>query len=537
MVVVTYLLSTIHSHSKTMWPSLAAFALLLLIFAASRISKFVTGLKKVRYLPGFRCALGSMSFPGSMLPTNYFNPGFDWCWKWRNKSYFSYRSQTISVVPFLSGVPVVYTCSIDVAKQILTQRGFWKDPEATTPLTLWGNNLLAANHGVHRKHRKIVGPAFNGSAYAFVAQETSRLYAYMVESEGWDKQQVVNLEPINGYVSKFALGLIARCAFGLPFPWNTDNSNGMSFDRALMAVSSGTILRLATPCWAYKLPIKRLHEVDEAFKNLAKFMRTFVTDKKAELASKGRGVNNSKDDLFTRLVAANEAEGKNGLEDQELIGNVFTFMFAGHETTAHVLQACLALLSIHPGEQETCYQNILQVLGDSRDPNVGDFDALDKVLACFEEAARMFPGVSMLVRDTEDMVSLILPPEDGGRTIVLEPGVRVVVDLVGIHYNPRIFPDPERFYPARWQGVRESDLPFFGWGPRACVGRKFALVEAVSFLALFLRDWQVEPILRDDETNLQWRERTLQGTLVGLAFGVRDVPLRLRRRGKGQRSI
>lgn len=514
---------------RTMWASFVLLALLICV--ASRISKFLDGLKKVGYLPGFRCAFASMSFPGSMLSTNYFNPGFDWCWKWKH-SYDYYGSQVISCVPFLSGRPVVYTRSIDVAKQILcSPQGYWKDPEHVAPLTIWGESLLTVNHDVHRKHRRIVGPAFNGSSYTLVAQETSRLYADMMESEGWCKQATVNLEPINPYLGKFTLGVISRCGFGLPFPWTSDTAEGMSFDRALTVVSAGTILRLIVPRWAYKLPIKRLHEIDEAFTNLAAFMRTFVSDKKAELATKGDGTGGLKGDLFTRLVAASEAEGKNGLEDQELIGNVFTFMFAGHETTAHVLQACLAMLALQPEEQEVCYENITRVLGESRDPTLEDFDALDKVVACFQEAARMFPGASVASRDTEDTVSLTLPPEEGGRIVVLEPGVRIVCDIVGINYNPRIFPEPERFYPARWYGARETDLTYFGWGPRQCPGRKFAMVEAVCFLSLLLRDWTVEPIMKDGESKTQWRERILQMTLVGLAFGVRDVPLRLRRRG------
>ncbi|EPQ50605.1 cytochrome P450 [Gloeophyllum trabeum ATCC 11539] len=362
-----------------MWASFVLLALLICV--ASRISKFLDGLKKVGYLPGFRCAFASMSFPGSMLPTNYFNPGFDWCWKWKH---------------------IVYTRSIDVAKQILcSPQGYWKDPEHVAPLTIWGDSLLTVNHDVHRKHRRIVGPAFNGSRqallrlsiYTLVAQETSRLYADMMESEGWCKQATVNLEPINPHLGKFTLGVISRCGFGLPFPWTSDTAEGMSFDRALTVVSAGTILRLIVPRWAYKLPIKRLHEIDEAFTNLAAFMRTFVSDKKAELATKGDGTGGLKGDLFTRLVAASEAEGKNGLEDQELgvlcSGNP-PVANEDPETTAHVLQACLAMLALQPEEQEVCYENITRVLGESRDPTLEDFDALDKVVACFQEAARMF---------------------------------------------------------------------------------------------------------------------------------------------------
>jgi len=66
-------------------------------------------------------------------------------------------------------------------------------------------------------------------------------------------------------------------------------------------------------------------------------------------------------------------------------------------------------------------------------------------------------------------------------------------------------------------------------GPRQCIGRKFATTEAVAFLTLLLRDWKVEPLLNDGETNDQWKERVMQGKLL-LTLGIRNVPLRFIRR-------
>lgn len=71
----------------------------------------------------------------------------------------------------------------------------------------------------------------------------------------------------------------------------------------------------------------------------------------------------------------------------------------------------------------------------------------------------------------------------------------------------------------------------FGWGPRACIGRKFATTEAVTVLALFLRDWMLEVALEPGETIQTYQERVMgQSRLLGLAFGVETVPIKFCRR-------
>lgn len=66
-------------------------------------------------------------------------------------------------------------------------------------------------------------------------------------------------------------------------------------------------------------------------------------------------------------------------------------------------------------------------------------------------------------------------------------------------------------------------------GPRTCLGRKFAAMEAVCFLTFLLRDWHVSPSLRPGETGEQWRARVM-GTTFGLTLGVDSVPVTLTRR-------
>ena len=49
----------------------------------------------------------------------------------------------------------------------------------------------------------------------------------------------------------------------------------------------------------------------------------------------------------------------------------------------------------------------------------------------------------------------------------------------------------------------------FSSGPRMCLGKKFASVEAVCFLTLLLRDWKVDIKLESGETVEQWQKRYL----------------------------
>ena len=68
-----------------------------------------------------------------------------------------------------------------------------------------------------------------------------------------------------------------------------------------------------------------------------------------------------------------------------------------------------------------------------------------------------------------------------------------------VHRHPALWTEPERFDPNRFLATGASDparlgyLPF-GAGPRLCIGRDFALVEATLILATIARGWALEPV-------------------------------------------
>ncbi|KAJ7152013.1 cytochrome P450 [Mycena filopes] len=506
------------------------FAGLLVIYLVSKVFQFRTNVQKLGNLPGLRSLFAPASAFGSLIPTYFWNPGLSWQWRWRNQIYPKHGLQTISAIPYLSGRPAVYTISLDVARQVLASKGqFDKPPELGGVLGLWGPNLFTENGAEWSRHRRILSPAFTPETNALVWEETTDLYHEMLAAEGWETQSNLTVPAINRITTKFALILIARCGFGESIAWDSPSqTSGMPFGEALVIVSGASIERLIIPRWMYKLPIERLHDIETAYSSLAAFMKVLISSRRKELTS-GENYPQRKD-LFRLMIRASEGEGKLQMTDDELTGNTFLMLFAGHETTAKALDAAIGFLALYEDIQEEVYQEIKAVMPEDGKLPFKTCGQLIKVQSCFLEAARLFPAAFVIFRETTETVVLKTDEEDGhGGQVILEPGTRVGIDVVGLHHNPKYFPNPEEFRPSRWYGASESDMSMFSVGPRTCIGRRFALTEGVAFLSNLLRDWKIHIVLNAGETRLQWRERVVRGITV-LTLGVGDVPVRLTRR-------
>ncbi|KAK1232459.1 hypothetical protein PQX77_004397 [Marasmius sp. AFHP31] len=403
---------------------------------------------------------------------------------------------------------------------------------------MFGINLAAAEGEVWRRHRRIMGPAFNQKLYQLVWEQTIKTYRDMVSSEGWDTQSTVKVPAVQALTFKFALLVLGICAFGFDFNWTAppETTEGeMSVQEAIRTILDENMLLVFAPDWVKKLPFERVQRPQDAQRQLTSFMQDQVKLRKAEV--RAQTPEEYKRDAFSMLVQANEdEEGKHRLNDEELIGNVFVMLFAGHETSAHTLAATLGFLAVNEAAQDEVLQEIVDVVGYDRDPEFDDYNNLNKVLSAFYEALRLFPAGHVLIREpTEDTVIEIPKPrgQEGTQLQPVPKGTWVVIDMVGIQYNPRYFEDPFEYKPSRWHGMKNDSDQFsaFSLGPRGCIGRKFATTEAVCFLAMVLRDFKVEPHLQDGESKEGWKNRILDGKIL-TTLGVLDVPITFTRRAR-----
>ncbi|ESK87774.1 cytochrome p450 [Moniliophthora roreri MCA 2997] len=147
---------------RALWTdSMDFFFTLVAVFVTSRVIKLFNGLRTVNHIPGYRPPFTPLGFPG-VLPTRWWNTGLDVHFVRRHDMYK--EREYMSLVPFISGKPAIWSNNLDVAKQVEAggARGlFFKPDSSSMALRLWGTNLAASNGEAWRKHRRVMGPAFN----------------------------------------------------------------------------------------------------------------------------------------------------------------------------------------------------------------------------------------------------------------------------------------------------------------------------------------------------------------------------------------
>ncbi|KAF9243481.1 cytochrome P450 [Melanogaster broomeanus] len=530
------------------WTTTIATIGAILVF--SRVVKLVEGIKAVGSLPGLRIPAEPLSILGAILPETRWNPGllFTWTWRKNRNVYRHYGRDTVSIVPFIHGSPTLYTRSMEVTRQVITaghnSGAFGKTNSMGRALLFWGPSIVATEGEQWRKYRKIATSAFNNETNL----SPSKL-------KGWSSKDVIEVPSIQALTFKFTLVIFASVGFGFPFTWSNPpaRQGDMTVRECFETIVQTNIFATIAPAWAWKLPFEWSVEAPFSWFDTLVVLTTrcahLCIPKSAsdEKIYDPGGEKKAARDIFSLLVRASEEGGKM-TDDKEVIGNVFSLMLAGHETTAYTLSATLGFLALNVGLQD---ETVAQVQDVTRECDNGvlpleDYGKLDKVLAAFYEGTRLFPSGVFLIREAKQDTELNVSDGEESRMLPVKKGTHIVVDMVGVQYNTRYFAEPEEFRPSRWYKKNRGDAnekeelsgseeyTAFSVGPRSCIGRKFATTEAVCFLASLLRDWRVEPLLamKPDgkvETQDEWRERVMQATM-SLTMGIKDVPLRLVRR-------
>lgn len=90
----------------------------------------------------------------------------------------------------------------------------------------------------------------------------------------------------------------------------------------------------------------------------------------------------------------------------------------------------------------------------------------------------------------------------------LPAGCEVLLCPFLSHRDPQWFPQPQRFSPSRWAGLRPSAYTYFpfGAGGHGCVGRALALRMLHTTLSALLREGVV---VLDDDAEVDWRVQVM----------------------------
>ncbi len=248
---------------------------------------------------------------------------------------------------------------------------------------------------------------------------------------------------------------------------------------------------VATPRW---MPLVGQPKARCAMATLREFVWHMVRDRKSQAGG-------TRDVLGALLDARQADAGASTASDRQLCDELATLLLAGHETSAAALTWTLWQLAKATPTQDRIATAVQQAVGDRRVDD-GDLPRLSSVTQALNEAMRLHPPVYLISREAAE------PVEIAGYQ--LRPGSQVFINLWVTHRDPRWFPEPLTFDPGRFAAKavltrpKYAFLPF-GAGPRVCLGRDFAMMEATLVLAMVLQQCRLRLAAGQQEPDLEWQ--------------------------------
>ncbi|KAH8904718.1 cytochrome P450 [Coniochaeta sp. PMI_546] len=192
-----------------------------------------------------------------------------------------------------------------------------------------------------------------------------------------------------------------------------------------------------------------------------------------------------------------------GLTMEKLQANSSILIIGGSETTATLLSGVTFLLLTNPDALTKLTDEVRTAFKSEDDINFNTVSNLPYMLACLDEALRMYPPVP---------IGLPRVVPKGGTKICgyYVPGNTIVaVHHWALYHNDSIFTEPFSYRPERFlndprfaNDKREALQPFHV-GSRNCLGRNLAYIEMRLILARVI--WNFDMKIADD--SLDWYSR------------------------------
>lgn len=336
-------------------------------------------------------------------------------------------------------------------------RGYGKGTLQYRALSLvTGEGLLTADGERWRRQRRLVQPSFHHEAIARVAdhvqQAADRLLDRWVPDAG-----VIDADQD---LMEAALEVVGHALFGEDLAGDADALTAATLD-ALEVVVARARVPLAPPPWVPSPANRRLKRANAILDRTAHAM-----------VERRRGRPAGADADMLDLLLATVEEGGDRLTEAEIRDEIVTFIVAGHETVASALAWAVALLADRPDWQDRIAAEALE-----HGTSAASFPELRTTRAVVDEVLRLLPPAWLITRQAladDELDGHAIP---AGALIIMSPAL--------LHRHPAAWDDAEAFRPERFLEGRIDRTAFipFGAGPRLCIGRDFAYLEAVLMLA------------------------------------------------------
>jgi cytochrome P450 len=328
---------------------------------------------------------------------------------------------------------------------------------------VFGTGLLTSEGELWKKQRRLVQPTFHRRYVEGFAAAIDSEAAAMIERWRGRPQLYAHDE-----MTETTMRIVVRTLFGMELDADIAEL-GRALDGMMVALRDH-IVHLRLP-WSVPTPRNLRQRAD--IRAVEAIVLRLIDQRRRDPS----------DDLLSMLIAARDPETGEAMTDAQLADEVRTLFLAGHDTTANTLAWALYLLSGHPSVRRRLEAEVDEVVGDG--PVTAEAVsrmAYTRAVIC--EVLRLYPPAWIIPRRaTED---------DAIGGFAIRENDNVVAMPYVVHRHPRFWPNPEGFDPERFiDGPPAGDAKLsyvpFGAGPRLCVGKALAEMEAAIVIARIAR--------------------------------------------------
>jgi cytochrome P450 / NADPH-cytochrome P450 reductase len=293
----------------------------------------------------------------------------------------------------------------------------------------------------------------------------------------WERLNPGEPVDVTDDMTRLTLDTIALCGFGYRFNSFYRDSRH-PFVEAMMVMLAESQARLRVPAAMAKARRGAQRRFDRSVDLMVTTVQRVIDER--------RGRDDPGDDLLGCMIAGVDKEGR-PLPDRDIVSQCITFLIAGHETTSGLLSFAIYHLMEHPAVAARAQAEVDDVLGTDlslppTDAQLGRLSFVDQIL---EETLRLWPTAPAFFRRP------LVDTTVGGYEF--RAGTPIMAFSLGLHRQTGVWgPDAAEFDPDHFEPRRRASLPPnafkpFGTGMRACIGRQFAMQEAVLVLAMLLQ--------------------------------------------------
>lgn len=391
---------------------------------------------------------------------------------------------------------------------------------------LMGKNLFFLKDERWRDMRAVLSPTFTSSkmkAMFTLMSECAKGFVEHFVKKG-DNLEAMEMKDV---FTRYTNDVIATCAFGHQCNSLEERENefymmgkkatsfhGMQkIKMMLFQIFPGVLKTFKIPLVHYtvhKFFHKIVHDsIDYREKN--GLIRPDVIHLLME-ARKGQSGHDSNEKIeedtgFATVEESHIGKGKSKLKltNDDITAQAFIFFFAGFDTSSTLMSFLAYELAVNPDVQEKLFEEIHGLMRDAKNgqlkyDDIAQMKYLDMVVS--ESLRKWGPGFQTDRICEKDYT--IEPKLPGEQAYLVKKGTLMMVPIIGFHYDPQYFPNPEKFDPERFNDDNKKNIvPYsylpFGIGPRNCIGSRFALLEVKILMAYLVNAFSIEVV---EKTNV-----------------------------------